>query len=276
MVKVPLINEISRYTKIKYPLFKCKSCGFIRPNPLPYKDDDKLEIYDSPDNIKFYDKKKKKINRESKEYKYYFKHFRPYLELVKKYKIKGRALDIGCGAGHLMLCLKNNGFDTEGIEISPVLVSTLKKERCKVYCSEINDKKIKRNHYNLITFNQVLEHIEYPEKFIENVRTKLAERGYLILAVPYIYGLVPNILRSKWYGLGYGQHVNFFSKKSLEIMLERNGFEVSEFKVLIVDYAHPKFPKVLNLFAEFLSKIIVFLGLGDNLFVVAKKKEAKR
>jgi hypothetical protein len=95
--------------------------------------------------------------------------------------------------------------------------------------------------------------------------------------VPYIQGLVPRILRTKWYGLGYGQHLNFFSKQSIKILLERTGFEPVEFKVLSVDYAHPKFPSILNHLANLIMFLLVSLGLGDNLFVVAKKnKELKK
>ena len=269
--KMPLVNEISKYTKNSYPLFKCNCCGMIRPNPLPYKEENKKDIYDSPDNIKFYDQKTKKIDRESYEYNYYFKHFEPYLEIIRKYKISGKALDIGCGAGHLLKLLSNKGLEAEGIDVSPVLIKALKLDGFKVNCYEIGDKKLEKSKYDLITLNQVLEHIVDPEEFVKELNKLLKKKGHIIIAVPYIYGLVPQILRSKWYGLGYGQHLNFFSQESLKILFERNGFEIIEFRIMIVDYAHPKFPEFLNILANALSRLIVALGMGDNLFLVAKK-----
>ena len=268
--KIPLIHEISRYTKEKYPLLKCETCGLIRPNPLPYSDKNKLEIYDEEANIKFYDKEKKEIDRTTKEYNYYFKHFKPYIEFVRKYQIKGKSLDIGCGAGHLLEMLSKKGFNAEGMEITKKLVESLK-PRFKIYHCEITDKKMGARKYDLITANQVLEHVENPEEFVASLNKILKEGGYAILAVPYISGIVPQILRSKWYGLGYGQHLNFFSKESLRILFERNGFEILEFKVLIVDYAHPKFPRAVNIVADTISSGIVSIGLGDNLFIVARK-----
>ncbi|MDO8460311.1 MAG: methyltransferase domain-containing protein [Nanoarchaeota archaeon] len=275
--KILLIHEVSRYTGTPHPLYKCKNCGLIRPDPLPYSDDTKLDIYDVSENIKFYDKKEDKIDTKSYEYIYYFKHFKPFISLVKKYKIKGKALDIGCGAGHLLKMLNKEGLVAEGTEISPRLVKALKKDSLKVYCAELGNKQLKKNNYNLITFNQVLEHIVDPESFLKEVNSLLHSEGYVILAVPYLYGLVPQILRTKWYGLGYGQHVNFFSQESMRILLERNGFKLQEFKILSVDYAHPNFPSFLNVIANLITSVIVSLGLGDNLFVVAKKvKGAKR
>ena len=268
--KIPLISEISRYTKKSYSLCKCCNCGLVRPCPLPYSNESKNKIYDDVNNIKFFNKKLNDIDYSSKEYKYYFKYFKPYLELCKKYKIKGKSLDVGCGNGHLLSLLSSIGFDAEGTEISPTLVKVLKK-RYKVFCCDLNDKILKNKKYNLITFNQVLEHVENFQDFMKNANALLKSRGYIIFSVPYLYGIVPQILRSRWYGLGYGQHLNFFSKKSIKILLEKNGFELCEFKLLVCDYAHPKFPKLINVFANFFMSLIRFLNLGDNLFVVARK-----
>lgn len=263
------IKIISRYTKKSYILYKCESCGFIRPQDSSVKDLLSVEIYDNPKNIRFYNEKTRSIEEASEEYKYYFKHFMPYSNLVSKYNLKGSGLDIGCGAGHLIKTLSKQGLKMDGQDISPTLVSALKKQGIKVYGQDLSNLKPNKK-YNLVTFNQVLEHVGSPKSFILSIKKLLKEKGYIIFAVPYLYGLVPQLLRSYWYGLGYGQHLNFFSKKSLSILLEGIGFEICEFKVLIADYAHPKFPRVLNGFIEIFMNLIVKLNLGDNLFVVAR------
>ena len=271
-----LINEVSRYTKKKYPLFKCKKCGFVKPFPAPYKNENKLKIYDAEENIRFYNKTNKKIDKNLKEYKYYFKHFKPYIQIIKKYKIKGKALDVGCGAGHLLTLMSKEGLRVHGLEITEKLAKALQND-FKIYCCEIGDKKLSKNKYDLITSNHVLEHIEDIDNFIKNLNKLLNNNGHALLAVPYISGLIPNILRSKWYGLGYGQHLNFFSNESLRILFEKNGFEILEFKILSVDYAHPNFPEVVNSIANFITDIIVSMGLGDNLFIVVRKiKDMKK
>jgi len=267
--KLPLIQEVSRYTKITHNLFKCQNCELVMPYPKPYEDKEKLKIYDSPDNIKFFNKKLNDLDYNSKEYKYYFKHFRPFIDLIRKYKIKGKSLDIGCGGGHLLKLLSENNFKAEGIEITDKLVKALNK-KYKVYLAELGDKKLKQK-YDLLTASQVIEHISDPNKFVQEMNKLLKKKGYVIISTPYLNGLVPKILRTKWYGLGYGQHLNFFSPKNLEILFKKNGFEILEFKILIVDYSHPKFPRILNLITESISKIIVSIGMGDNLFMVARK-----
>ncbi|MBX4196782.1 class I SAM-dependent methyltransferase [Candidatus Pacearchaeota archaeon] len=267
--QIPLIHEVSRYTRTAYPLFECTNCGLARPHPLPYSETTKLSIYDVPENIRFFNKETKTIEESSPEYKYYFRHFTPYIDLVNKYNIQGSCLDVGCGVGHLMHMLARKGLNVEGMEISPDLVSALNK-KFKVYCAEVGDKSIKKK-YDLITFNHVLEHVEHPESFIKGIYSMLNEQGYIIFAVPFLYGLIPQILRTKWYGLGYGQHLNFFSIKSLKNLLERNGFIVHEFKRLSVDYAHPAFPRIMNTVAQMIMKGVIAMNWGDNLFVVAQR-----
>lgn len=270
--KLPLIHEWSKYNKKNYSLYKCVKCKLIRPHPLPYVNENKTEVYDETDSLHFFNERTQKIDEKSKEYIYYFKHFKPYIKLVEKYKMEGPCLDIGCGAGHLLKMFSEIGIKSEGMEINPKLVDALK-NRFKVHCCEVEDGRLGKSKYNLITFNQVLEHVEDPEAFIRSVNKLLKKEGYIIFAFPYLYGWVPQILRSKWYGLSQGQHLNFFSKESVKIILERNGFEVCEFLPLCVDYAHPSFPKFLNFIGDSIAKIIVSLGGGDNLFVIAKKKE---
>lgn len=273
--KVRLISEYSKYNKKKYPLYKCLKCGLIRPVPLPYTEETKEDVYDETDNIHFFDSKTGKIQEESIEFKYYFKHFKPYLKIIDKYEIKDPVMDVGCGSGHLMQLLEEKGMKVEGMEINPVLVNALK-DKYKIHLALIGDKRLKNNAYNLVTFNQVLEHVEDPEDFLRGVNKITKKEGYIIFASPYLYGFIPNIIRSFWYGMSKGQHLNFFSKKSLKILLEKTGFELVEFKPLCVDYAHPKFPRVVNFFGDLVSSTIVKLGGGDNIFVVAKKKKESK
>jgi 2-polyprenyl-3-methyl-5-hydroxy-6-metoxy-1,4-benzoquinol methylase len=40
--------------------------------------------------------------------------------------VKGRVLDIGCGAGRVALYLQKKGFDVSGIDVSPLAVKVCK------------------------------------------------------------------------------------------------------------------------------------------------------
>lgn len=267
---MPFISEVARWDKKRYSLYRCLSCGLIRPRPLPYQESTKLAVYDSEQNIRFFNTQTQKIQYESPEYRYFFKHFKHYLEFAKKYEVGKDHLDIGCGTGHMMYLFSKRGFRSEGQEISKKVAASLS-DRFKVYCTDLSTMST-RKKYDFITMSQVLEHIEDPRKFLIDTNRLLKKGGYLMIGVPLISGLVPQILRTYWYGLGSGTHLNFFSEKNLPSLLEQTGFEVVEVRKTILDYTCIDFPKVLNLFAVLLSKTIESMGLGDNLYVIAQKK----
>jgi SAM-dependent methyltransferase len=271
--KIPLIHEISRYNHTAYPLFKCSDCGFTRPWPLPYTETTKDTIYAQAENVRFFDPVKKEIITGTKEFEYFYQYFDFYLDLAKKFRMSGKLLDVGCGVGHLLDVFKKAGFEVEGLEVYEDLVAALKRRGHQAMCAGIESSRIPNEHYDVVVLNQVLEHIEDFEDFVRHLHRVCKPGGHLMLAVPYMFGLMPNLLRSYWYGLGYGQHLNFFSKESLKMLLERNGFEVVEMDITIVDYAHPKFPEIFNMMIRLGMKVVMGMGLGDNLYAVARRKK---
>jgi hypothetical protein len=52
-----------------------------------------------------------------------FRHWRPIERQAMRY-VRGRVLDVGCGAGRLMLHLRDRGFEVVGIDNSPAAVET--------------------------------------------------------------------------------------------------------------------------------------------------------
>lgn len=267
------LKEISRINGKRYPLYKCKNCDLVIAYPNPYKENKSEKIYDDEKNIKFYNSRDKKIELNSEEYKHYYKNFLPHLKIIKKYSKKDeKILDIGCGPGHLLAMLTKKGYKVEGMEISEKLFNALK-EKFKVHLAKVDSRKMKNKKYNFLILNHVLEHIENLEGFVKSLNRLLNNKGRVLIAIPYIYGLIPNILRSRWYGLGHGQHLNFFSKKSLKYLFEKEGFRIVEFKILGADYTHPLFPNIINKVIETINNGIVSVGLGDNLFMVAEKVE---
>lgn len=268
--RLHLFDVPSRYDGKKYPLLRCRGCGLVRPFPLPYSEATKYEIYDEGGLTKCYDPKSKTIDFGSAEYSDYFKNFRFYADYIKKYHISGRHLDIGCGCGHLMRTSARFGLEPEGIELNPGISKVMVQAGFKVHNTELGDR-FPEGYYDLATMNHVLEHIEGLDGFLKEVCRVLKPGAYLIMAVPYIDGLMPRLLRTYWYGHGHGQHLNMFSKKSLEMLLGRNGLLVVEMKTGSMDYAPLGFPAILRKAIDSVCAAIASAGMGDNLVVVARK-----
>lgn len=263
--KIFFMKEICAWNQRRYSLYKCLNCKNVRPFPLPYLDKNKLKIY-GEENISFYENKERKILFESKEYLNYLKHFKEYNFLFKKYHVSGKLLDVGCGSGHLLMIAEKNGLSVEGLEVSKEQVRALSK-RFKV--SNLNLEEIKKK-YDVLTMNHVLEHIENPKKFVNSFSKRVKKGGFVIIAVPYFWGVLPQILRTRWYGTGRGQHLNFYSIKSFKILFKKK-FDILEIKRSSLDYSRKYFPKKINNLILFISKLIG-PHFGDNIHVVLRKK----
>jgi 2-polyprenyl-3-methyl-5-hydroxy-6-metoxy-1,4-benzoquinol methylase len=270
--KIALFSVPSRYDKKKYPLYKCLGCKLVRPRPLPYNEQTKYDIYDEEGLTKCYNPAVKKIDFDSLEYNDYFKNFGTYARSIKKLGIKGRHLDIGCGSGHLMKISASLGLSPEGVELNAGILRAMREAGFIVHDREIGDKYYADGQYSLVTMSHVMEHIDDLHTFVGNVRRLLAPGGRVMMSMPFIYGLMPNLLRTCWYGHGSGQHLNFFSKESMVILLEKHGFEIEDIVVESMDYSPLRFPDFARKMIDACCNILVRLGQGDNLFVVARKK----
>lgn len=116
-----------------------------------------------------------------------------WIELTKKYlQKKGFHLDIACGTGTLSLALKQLGYQSEGLDISKLMLETAKLK------AQINHKIIPYYHQDMTSFNlekkyQVitcyfdsinhLNSLDLIKKTFNQVEKHLEKEGYFIFDV---------------------------------------------------------------------------------------------
>jgi SAM-dependent methyltransferase len=256
-----------------YPLYQCSFCKLVRPHPLPYGTAETDGVYESYDWKPFYDKKTKRITTNTADYRHLFTEFRPYQQAWQERRLRGRFLDVGCGSGQMLVMAENDGFATEGLELDKEYVHALRKDGHTVVYGDLSTLLKGRRQYDVITANHVFEHIVDVEQFIKDTRKLLKTGGYFILAFPYIHGLLPRIQRTGWYGQGYGQHVNFFSKKSIRLLFERQGFAIDRMTTISLHHVPQGAGLIMRSGVLATVAILNAMELGDNLFIVAKAVE---
>lgn len=153
----------------------------------------------------------------------------------------GSLLDIGCGNGSFMLYAKKKGFDTWGVDLSEKAVKAGKRylginnifacslERFgKEICPDVR--------FDVITFFEVLEHMDDPNSFVGVVKAFIKPGGFVAFSVPNRERPLPNILMPKA-GDSPPHHFTRWSKKALINFLERHGFELIKVSTVPVSSA---------------------------------------
>lgn len=170
----------------------------------------------------------------------YFSHLRPEMLAIVPPKVNS-VLDVGCGAGVFGQAIKKQkGCEVWGIE--PVREPALEAQKVldKVFIGLFEEavEQINRK-FDLICFNDVLEHMPDPWSCLKKSKELLNESGMVIASMPNIlhYQEFFDILFKKDFkyaphGIMDRTHLRFFTKKSMVRMFGDCGYEVQEVKGL--------------------------------------------
>lgn len=164
-------------------------------------------------------------------------------------------LDVGAGQGFFVdECLKE-GIKAEGLEISKeALIYTEKELKIKMYAGTIEDFKPSKK-YDVITLWDVIEHVYEPNRFLKIINESLKDNGFIFLSTGDIDSFVAKISGSAWHLFNLPEHAYFYSKKTINKLLNKN-----DFRVLSVEY--PYFRYTLSYVIERgLKKILAIKNL---------------
>lgn len=157
--------------------------------------------------------------------KLYFDNlFEPLKPYIKKTK-EGKVLDVGCAYGFLLERFPDT-FEKFGLDISEYATKEAQRRlpaaTLKVSSAE-SELPFPQNFFDIIIFNDVIEHLENPGVALENIRKVLKTEGILYINTPNL-----NLLRRKV--LAYADkkehHISLFSHRALLSLLAETGFKV--------------------------------------------------
>ena len=176
--------------------------------------------------------------------------------LFDKYLISGeKVLDLGCGNGRYFPWFKQAQVNYFGADISLELIEIAKSKfpRAKFYIEDALSLSFPNNFFDKIYSIAVLHHIpsqQLRNQFLKEARRTLKSGGLLImtawkfhqlkeLRLLFKYTLLKAIGKSKldWmdvfepWGKKTKRYYHFFSKKELEDLVEKSGFEIADLGV---------------------------------------------
>ena len=149
-------------------------------------------------------------------------------------------LDAGCGTGAFAAVLRDRKYEVSafdlsesGIELARKSAPGIRFESLSVYDNLIEDF---QTPFDVIISIEVIEHLYDPDTSLRRLREVIKPEGTLILTTPY-HGYLKNLLiaaggrcDAHYTPLKVGGHIKFWSRKTLETLLSRNGFRVKRFR----------------------------------------------
>lgn len=146
-------------------------------------------------------------------------------------------LDIGCGNGDYLRLLSKLNIEAIGYEPDKNSRKTASKNSGCIVTSDLNQLTI--SSFDLITLNNVVEHVYNLPLLLESCIKLLKPNGKLVIRTPNIESLGSHFFRNDWRGLEPPRHIILYSLASLTEILKSQGFTP------IKRYTHSKSAKYI-------------------------------
>jgi SAM-dependent methyltransferase len=140
-------------------------------------------------------------------------------------------LDVGCASGVFLLKALDAGWQVFGIEPSETLYREAVERignRGPIIPEIFEKADLSERHFDAITLWDVLEHVVDPLDFMHRCRALLKPGGRLFLNVPDLDSLEARLFGAKW-PLFLPEHLNYFTRPSLNLCAEKSGFRLVRF-----------------------------------------------
>jgi len=207
----------------------------------------------------------------------YFSGARP--EMLKFFPDSGsKVLDVGCAEGNFGALLKQGAnCEVWGTELNSSAGEIARGKLDKVLVGDIFDQlsNIPSDYFDVIYFNDVLEHLVDPEALLKEMKSKLNSKGLVICSIPnilYYRALKSYLVDRDWKyedsGVMDKTHLRFYTRKSILRMFESCGYIINQLKPINLSKSPvPYMASILTL------GLIPFQICAMQFAVVAKPKE---
>lgn len=221
------LDQLPRWRKDGYEIFKCRSCGLLFRASLPTFDE-LPRIYGG-----HYFR-----NSDGSRADGYADYLGDEVEhrLIARRRIKslermrspGKLLDVGSAAGFFMDEARKIGWDVEGIDVSSD-TSQWGRDRMglKIVTGLFQEAQYPPASFDAVTMWDYIEHSIDPGSDLSKAAEVLRRGGVLMLSTGDAASAVARISGRRWHLLTPRHHNFFFTTKTLRRYLTARGFEIS-------------------------------------------------
>jgi 2-polyprenyl-3-methyl-5-hydroxy-6-metoxy-1,4-benzoquinol methylase len=241
---------------------KCRACAIVFQNPRPVFDDVR--------------------RRYAADYfSYELTNERTFFGLMKlglnDIRFRGRVaargtprtfLDIGCATGMLIESMREEGWETRGVDVCRESAEYGRANRgVEIFPGTLEEARFADGSFGVVHFSHLVEHVPDPRGFLAEVRRVLASGGLAVITTPNVDGFQARLFGKAWRS-AIADHLVLFSKKTLKRLVLESGFEILQ-TVTWGGLAVGTAPAVIKRLVDRLAKRF---GFGDVVMVLAAKR----
>ncbi len=107
-------------------------------------------------------------------------------------------LDYGCGVGISLLELRAMGTSGYGLEIDSNVRPAAEYFGLRIHIGSLDDEPFPGSEFDLISMNQVIEHVPEPRLLLRMIRKRLRTGGAVVLSIPNVDSLFRRVVGRRW------------------------------------------------------------------------------
>lgn len=169
----------------------------------------------------------------------------------------GRHLDIGCGSGQYVYWMQEQGWNSQGIEISATAVKNVQEIGLNVSQTDLLRANFPERYFDLVTAWEVLEHLPKIMENLREIKKILKPQGKFIGSVPNIESWEAKIFGRNWQPLEIPYHLYHFCPQTLKYLFNQSGLKIVKME----------FTTVMHSFEASLEKLGTSCGIKKELLM---------
>jgi SAM-dependent methyltransferase len=181
-----------------------------------------------------------------------------------------RLLDLGCWVGFLLAQARDRGWEAVGVEPSE-FASSYARSRLglDVVTADLSSAELPAGSFDAVVLGDVIEHLPDPGAALERIAALLAPSGVLVLMAPDAGSRMARAMGARWWSV-VPTHVQYFTRASLRLLLERHGYRVLEVGTQPKAFSVRYYLSRISGYSEPLGRMLVRgaerLGIADRVW----------